>query len=220
MKKQLSNSSKQFLNNGFDTDDAFSDLDDDFVVNKSVTDYICVGTGVQKKPYQALILFFQAINLDEDNKFYQVRYYVNAKINSKHFRVEINSKFAKLYRELFGIIDEARYRKTEQLFKHFVGIQFKCHVERQRVNGLYLNRVREIVLSEQSLEADIKVLAGCVKVSTASKNRKRLRTFKNNALSEDFYKNVISHSKYPDESKDEYDQRVIEETFFVANEAL
>ncbi|MBO1927884.1 hypothetical protein J3998_09875 [Thiomicrorhabdus sp. 6S2-11] len=115
----------------FDDPSAFSDLDE---VSTDEIECICLSTSLKKNPYHTMILHLEVTDDKHEKAFLGLTAMANfnCKISPKgNVRVEKQSKFARLYRLQFESNPVERYRKAQQLLKHFVGKVFLCRLKKK-----------------------------------------------------------------------------------------
>lgn len=197
--------------------DSFSDLDQ--VVGKIITGtFVC--TGAQSKVIgsnHSILFCFEADTNDNEKslKSYdnKVFLYCNCKIGEKgNIRVEKNSKFARLYRLTFGVNPRARFSKSQQLMKHFIGHVFNCECE------LYQSNKLKIYWKVKSIRPETPIFEGMPwteygALQQARKKKTKVRKNINETKeSVSIFPGEDSISRDPDESEDEFFERVFEET--------
>lgn len=196
--------------------ESFSDLEAGGIESFEC-DFLCIVVKTRKEPYESIVLTLEAIDYQD----FSALCYFNATINSTHVRVELNSKFARFYRRIFVDVAESRYRKAEQLMKHFVGLRFYCRVERNVAKGDLYWKVRSINIGKQAEDMDLTSSFGVVKKSVVLKNRKRLNDhLVESVVSEEpiseptiVSRLEISHARLPYETLEDVYERVLCETF-------
>lgn len=146
-----------------------------------------------------------------------------------NYSVKRNSHFAKLYADCFGKTSPAKYSRAQQLLKHFHNEDclLLCRVERKKraKSGVYYFNVVEQKNGNQ-LETDWKPIGNQLEnnwkwqtsetpINTWAGGQSQViinNQIENGIMEEYGRIKIINHNKKAGESKDQYEQRVINET--------